>query len=251
MRQPWFYPPYQFHVGTDVGVSFFSDVNNGINPIGYHSINEDWALFAIFPFSETFDAQLEVNFNHTSKKDFNFETFVAQVRKQILDDVTGDFVSLYWGFNYRYVLKGRLSDVATPYHNISNFEITGCLGKEFTKEFKWYLRTFLWGGIGQANTGYPWARFDFNVKGKAHQNFLIGAGSEGYFGLGPTTIINVNNFGSYAHIKHQSVDLYAQFGYFSPIWGTLMFKYAMRPYARTYPDNYNAFLLTYDYPFSF
>ncbi len=251
VEEPWFCPPFQFHAGTDVEVSFFPDVYYGINPVGYSSTNVEWNLYALFPFTETFDAQAEISFMRTTKLNFNFETVVAQVRKQFLNDVEGDFVSLDAGFNYRFVPSIRLTDVATPYHNISNFELFSAIGKEFTKEFKWYLRTFLWAGVGQANRGYPWGKFNFNIRGKVHANYVVGGGVKGYFGAGPQVIVNIDKFNSYASIRHRSVDVYAQFGYISDIWGAIMFRYTNRPYARSYPEQYNAFLISYDYPFSF
>lgn len=251
IKKPWFAPPYKFRVGSDVDVSFFSDVENGFNPLGYRSTNVDWALFALIPFQETVDFQIEANFQRTSAKDFNFQTLVGQLRKQFLSDVRGDPISLCWGFNYRYVSKSRLSDVATPYHNVSNFELTAALGKEWANDFQWYLRTFLWGGAGQANVGSPWARFDFNIQGKSYGNYLIGGGAKGYFGFGGERGVNVSQFSSYARIHHQSVDVYAQFGYLSTVWGSLVFRYLYRPYARSFPDQYNAFMLSYTYPFSF
>ncbi len=251
IQEPWFYPPFQFHIGTDVGVNFFSDVNYGVNPVGYSSTNVEWNLYAIAPFTDTFDAEVELSFWRTTKLDFNLESAVLQIRKQFLNDVQGDFVSLDGGLNYRLVPKRRLSDVATPYHNISNFELFLAAGKEFSKEYKWYMRTFLWAAVGQANKGYPWGKFNFNVKGKAYANYLLGGGAEGYFGAGGEKIINVNRFNSYANIKHRSLDLYAQFGYISQVWGSIIFRYTFRPYARSFPDEYNAFLLSFDYPFSF
>ncbi len=250
-RKPWFYPPYEFHVGTNITPSFFSDVQNGYNPIGYGSTNFDWQMFLLAPFSDSFDAQIQINFFKTTMKKFNLEALAAQVRKQFFNDVQGDWISAYWGFNYRFVLKNRLSDVATTYHNISNFEIFGAIGKEFSKNYNWFCRTFLWGALGQANTGYPWGRFDFSVEGRTYTNYILGGGVEGYFGTGPQKSINVDQFNSYARIKHQSVDIYAHFGYQSKIWGILSFKYVNRPFARAFPDSYNAFMLTYDYPFSF
>lgn len=249
-HKPWFYPPYQFHVGTNINPNFFSDVQNGFNPIGYHSNNFDWVLYAIIPFTETFDFQMEVNFKKTSQKSFNFQTVVAQLRKQLLSDVRGDWFSLFWGFNYRYVERDWLFDVASPFHNISNFEVVGAIGKEFTKEFDWYCRTFLWGAVGQANTGYPWGRYDLALDFKAYKNYIFTAGSEGYFGLGPDRFVNVDEFDSWARIKHSSVDVYGEFAYKSDIWGKLSFRYVYRPWARSFPEWFNAFIISYDYPFS-
>lgn len=250
-KKPWFYPPYQFQIGTNINPNYFTNVQSGFNPLDYHSNNFDWVLYFLAPFSETFDAQIEVNFKKTTKKNFNFETVVAQIRKQLLDDIKGDWVSLYWGFNYRYVPKVRLGDVATPYHNLSNFEIVGAIGKEFAKDFQWYCRTFLWGAVGQANTGYPWGRFDFCIQGRTYGNYILSAGSKGYFGSGPEKVVNVNQFDSWARIQHQSVDVYGEFAYKSQVWGEFSFRYVYRPYARYFPEHFNAFILSYNYPFSF
>lgn len=183
-KEPWLYPPFEFHTGVDFDLSYYSNVNNGFNPLGYHSTNYDVKAHLIAPVSPVWDVELELELEQTRKYGFGFESVALQSRYQFLDDIQGDFVSLTGLFNIRVVPKQRLHDVTTPYHNLGNFELGFSVGKEFTKQFNWFLRTFLNGAIGQANKGYPWIRFMYKMEWKAVDCFVIAPFASGYFGLG-------------------------------------------------------------------
>jgi hypothetical protein len=238
-EKPWFYPPYNFHTKAAFEASFFTNVDNGFNPIGYHSTNFEAVLGFLAPISSTFDAEIEVELQSTSMTNFGFESAVLQVRKLLLNDIMGDFLSLDLGANIRAVPKQRLRDVAVPYHDLWNFELSSAIGKEFTKEEDWLWRVFVLGAVGQANRGYPWIKAMFSA-------FL-----NSYFGLGKKTLIDVRHFDGYGMYKHQSIDVGATFTVFFEVLGSLTLAYTHRFLANTYPEDYNSFLITYDLPFSF
>lgn len=250
-EQPWFYPPFNFHAKGDFDGSFFTNVNNGFNPIDYHSTNMQATVGLLAPISPSYDAEIEAQFESTSARNFGLESAAFQVRRLLLNDIIGDFVSLDTGINIRGVPKSRLRDVAVPYHDLWNFELIASLGKEFAKEDDWSWRTFVTGAVGQANRGYPWLKANFDIRAKAFKDYIFSAFLKSYFGLGPRTLIDVHHFNGYGMYRHQSVDIGATFTILFSVKGSLTLSYAHRFFAKTFPEDYNSFRLTYDLPFSF
>jgi len=248
---PWFYPPWEFHVGAEVKGNFFPNVNRGFNPIDYSSNNILAGAYVLVPFSDNWEVEAELQFERTSKTPFDFQSVALQVRNQILNDVASDWVSFSVGLNARYVPDKWLVDVAIPYHNLANFELNASLGKEFTSNFRWVYRTFVYFAVGQANRGYPWLRGSIDLCRKVHNKSIFTLFSRGYFGLGNQEGVNVDNFKSYARIKHQSVDVGLEYTYLFDIWGSLTLEYAYRVYARSFPERVNFFKVAYDIPFGF
>ena len=250
-EQPWFYPPFNFHAKGAFDGSFFTSVNNGYNPIDYHSTIFQGVLGLLAPISPKWDAEIELELESTSKLNFGFESAALQVRRLFLNDILEDIVSLDVGVNIRAVPRYRLQDVAVPYHDLWNFELSSALGKEFTKDDEWLWRTFILAAIGQANRGYPWLKANFDIRAKAFKDYMFSAFLKSYFGLGNKTLINVNDFDGYAFYQHQSIDVGATFTVLFTAMGSLTLSYTHRFYAKTYPEDFNSFRLTYDLPFSF
>lgn len=248
---PWFYEPYEFHAGGSIEGSFFSNVQNGINPIGYHSNNLLLEGYALAPISENWEIEAEVQFERTSKTSFNFLSVALQARTQLLNDIAYDWVSFAVGINARFVPDIWLKDVAIPYHNLFDFEVIGSLGKEFAENFKWKYRTYLYLAVGQANKGYPWFRGGLEFAWKVLCKSILNPFVKGYFGVGNQTLVNVDCFRSYASIRHQSIDIGLAYIYLFDIWGSLTFEYSYRVFARSFPERLNVFKLTYDIPFGF
>ena len=250
-EQPWFYPPWQFHVKGIVDVNFFQSVDNGYNPFDYHSTNEQVTLGFLVPFRKG-DFEIELELENTSKYTFGVESAAFQMRRSILDDIVGDWISFDIGGNVRAVPGQRLSDVAVPYHNLWNFEFVTALGREWSKQGEWWLRSFVSAAVGQANRGYPWFKANFDIQGKAFNAYVVEAFFRSYFGIGHYTLINVDTFNNgYGMFKHQNVDVGITFSFLFKVMGKLKFLYAHRFYARTFPTDYNEFQLSWDVPFSF
>ncbi len=250
-EKPWFYPPFNFHTKAAFDVNFFTGVDNGYNPIGYHSTNFEAVLGLLAPVSPKWDAEVEVELQSTSETSFGFESAVLQVRRLLLNDIAGDFLSFDVAANIRAVPKRRLHDVAVPYHDLWNFELSSAIGKEFTKEEEWLWRVFVLGAVGQANRGYPWIKANFDIRAKAFKDYMFSAFLNSYFGLGKKRIIDVRHFDGYGMYKHQSIDVGATFTVFFQVLGSLTFAFTHRFLANTYPEDYNSFMITYDLPFSF
>ncbi len=90
-EQPWFYPPFNFHAKGDFDGSFFTNVNNGFNPIDYHSTNMQATVGLLAPISPSYDAEIEAQFESTSARNFGLESAAFQVRRLLLNDIIGEF----------------------------------------------------------------------------------------------------------------------------------------------------------------
>ncbi len=249
-EMPWFQTPLEFVGRLVVNPSFFTNVKNGYNPTHYHSTNVLAEAALLVPILPTVDVEAEITLLRTSKYPFGFESVALQGRMLFLDDLSGDPISLDVGFNIRIVAAQRLHDVATPYHNLANFELTSAIGKEWQWRENWLARSYLVLGLGEANKGYPWTRFYLRGEVELVSQLALNAFLAGYFGLGPRNNVNVSHFSSYALIQHQNVDIGAGLSYFFKVYGELSFMYAYRLFAHAFPDKYQSFRLSYSIPFS-
>lgn len=249
LSEPWLRMPYHMAGSLTYRYQFFDNVQNGVNPYGYHSHENLARANLLVPYAADGDIELEAEFNETAKNSFNFESVGLQLRRQILNDIAGDFVSIMLGGNVRYVTGLRLHDVVTPYHNLFNFELLGALGREVSRDGDWIARFFGFGAVGFANEGSPWIRVLLDARGKFHRSYVLRLFAEGYFGLGSQVIVNVDHFDSYAKIAHQSIDVGGSYTYIFQTQGSLSIQYAYRVFARSYPEHTNLF--TFNYLFSF
>lgn len=250
-KGPWLREPWYFCAGTDLGYSYFTNVNQGYNPERYHSNNVLFDLFAILPFFPLWEGEVEIEFWQTSKRSFGWESLAGQLRYAFWDELSGDPCSFTIGGVIRGLPASRLRDVATPYHNLWNFELTGAVGKEASRGGEWIVHTYLFGAIGQANKGSPWVRALFDLRGKVFSCFELGGFIAGYFGLGRETLVDVNNFQSYARIAHRNLDVGGEVALDFATYGRVSFEYAARVYARSFPANYESFIGRYEFSFSF
>jgi|JI9StandDraft_1071089.scaffolds.fasta_scaffold19560_3 hypothetical protein len=249
-EMPWFYPPFECQFGAVVDPNFFRDVKDGFNPVRYHSNNVLAEVSLLVPITEAIDIETELTLQKSSKYSFGFESVALQGRMQFLDDLSGDPVSLDAGLNVRIVSGQRLRDVATPYHNLANFELTGAVGKEWSSKGDFVARSYLTLGVGEAIRGYPWVRFFLRGEVKPLTVLSFNGFLRGYFGTGPENHVNVSKFSSYAFIQHQNIDVGGGATWFFRLYGELSFNYAIRLFAHAFPDKYQSFCLSYTIPFS-
>lgn len=248
-ERPWIDEPFLFSFRPSVTLSYFPKLANSSDP-NFNSFNQDLNLNLGVSTMSNYDIQGEMNFFHSRMRSFNFESIAVQIRKLLLDDVTGDLVSLIAGINYRVVPHHRLKDVAMPYHFVSNFEGVVSIGKEFSKQEYWVFRLYSVLAAGIANKGSPWISGDLAFESLIQNRHQIDAQVNGYFGLGSSDFIQIDTFDGYYDIAHHSVDISAAYRYHFPVYGVLGLEGLYRVYAHAYPKNYFSLTLRYSLPFS-
>jgi hypothetical protein len=250
MEKPWISEPYSSEFFLSYAFQHYPSIANEVGV--KTSSNDNFLVSDIsFAFMDYWDLEAEIEFDETTAKNFGFESFGIQARKMLLNDLAGDLLTFSIGNNIRIVPHGRLIDPSTPYHNVFNIELNFSLGKEWNDYFDWFYRTWLLVGLGQANKGYPWIRFNYHFQGKVRDVWEWETFAIGYFGTAGKHAIDLKTFMGYYNIGHQSIDLGLGGSYLLGIWGKISLNGAYRVYAKAYPQNAITLTLSYTLPFSF
>lgn len=248
--KPWFGDVYEFDFQGVYSFSRFTKVDGASKQLKNPLNNHDFLFDLGFTPSPSFDFQVEGEFAQTTLTGFNFRSAALQGRYRLLDDIAGDPISLTFGLIFRGASPHFLHDVSTPYAAECNTELTCALGKEWSSEGMWTMRTYGLATLGQANRGYPWTRelalWELNLN-DTHRFTLFG---EGYFGFGGQQHVNVDHFDGWGKFQHQSIDLGLSYGYKFDVYGVLTGSYAYRVFAHNFPEHVNFFILSYQLPFS-
>lgn len=254
--EPWLGNVWEFEFDASYLYSRFHNVSNAVPQLTSPSNNNfvffDLGVTPLFGIDSlpTWDFQAEIEFAATPRQNFGFQSGALQARKQWLDDIMGDPVSFMTGIIARGVSHKSLRDVSCPYHSYANFELNGCIGKEWDSGADWLFRTFGFLGLGTASRGYPWIRAHLEFQGNAHDIVEYRLFAEGYFGLGNKRDVHTEAFFGWAKIHHQSIDLGLGIRYLLDVWGWLEIDYAYRVYAYSFPEHVNFAMISYHLPFS-
>jgi len=254
--EPWLGNVWQFEFRPAYTYSHFNKVENAKKPLK-HSSNDQFLRFGlgVVPMlglvsPPDWGVDLEIEFADTPRQNFGFQSAALLLRKQWLDDIVGDPISLTTGISLRGVSHKSLRDISCPYHSYANIEFNAAAGKEWSHAAFWTWRTFAFAALGMANRGYPWGRAVLSFQGNHLNHFQYELFTEGYMGFGPQRVVNINHFFGYAKIKHRSIDVGFNLRYLFDIWGSLNFTYSYRVFARSFPAHANFFTLWYQLPFS-
>lgn len=248
--KPWLGDVYAFELQSAFTYYRFHDVEGASKQL---SSPENVRVFSLdlgwTPFP-TVDVQLEGEFAKINQINWGLRSTAIQTRYQLLDDISGDPVSLTFGLNLRYAPHHFLKDVSTPYASEFNMEVTGSIGKEWAEGPDWRMRIYGLVALGMANRGYPWTRelfvWQYNLE-NTHRFTLF---AQGDFGFGKRQHVNVKHFDGWAKFQHQSLDLGLSYGYKISVYGVLSASYMRRIFAHNFPENVNFFTLSYCLPFS-
>ncbi len=247
---PWLGDQYVFDLESAFTYSRYRKVEGASKQIKGPSNDYDLLFDLGFTACPNVDFRAEIEFAETPRQPFNWRSAALQGRYQWLDDIAGDPVSVTTGFNVRAVPHHSLRDVSCPYASYANYELTVAVGKEWSKEGMWTMRTYGWTSLGIANHGLPWlqelAAYQMNWQDTHELSFY----ALGNFGLGGKQHVDVHRFNGWGEFQHQSIDLGVAYGYQFTIWGTLTAIYAYRVFAHNFPERVNFFTLAYTLPFS-
>ncbi len=249
--KPWLGEPYLFHFRPEFELGYYPSIEQPETSLDSSSTNERLGLGLGVATMSYLDLQIELDLYNSSAQNFNFQDIAFQVRKQFLDDVIGDPVSLTASLSYRIVPHWRLrKDPSVPYHYVSNFEGGVAVGKEIDCGKYWCYRWYFWGALGAANRGYLWSRLNACAAAQINNRHELALKLNSYVGFGGDRIIDVERFDGYYATKHRSIDLLLSYQYKLRIWGKLGVEGLYRLYAFSYPQYYRALILRYELPFS-
>jgi len=248
--KPWFGDLYAFDFESAFFYSRFHQVEGASvqlkSPVNNRNLFFDLGVTPL----ENFDVRLEGEFGKTDTINWALRSGALQARLGILDDISGDPFSLVAGMILRGVPHHFLKDVSTPYAAEFNAELTCAVGKEWSEEGSWTMRTFAFAAIGQANRGYPWMRERFVWQYNLYDAHRFTLFAEGEVGFGNRQHVDVRHFDGWGKFQHQSIDLGTAYGYTVSVYGTITASYAHRIFAHNFPEHVNVFMLAWSIPFS-
>ncbi len=248
--KPWMGPAYGFEFDSAFSYSRFSKVEGASKQLSAPVNNRNILLDMSFVPTAAMDLQMETEFGKTDSVNWALRSAAVQGRMQLLDDICGDPVSLTLGINLRGAPHHFLRDVSTPYAAVFNMELSCSVGKEWSENGSWTMRTYGMATVGQANQGYPWTRELFVWQKNFHDVHRFTLFADLDVGFGNKQHVNVRHFDGWGKIQHQSLDLGAGYSYKMGVYGMLTALYAYRVFAHNYPERVNFVSLAYTIPFS-
>lgn len=247
--KPWLGDAYAFNFQSAFCYSRFNKVEGASRQLSAPENNRDLSLDLGFT-TQSLDFQMEGEFGKTNNVNWALRSGALQARYQMLDDISGDPVSLTFGLILRGATHHFLRDVSTPYAAECNIELTCAVGKEWSKNGMWTMRTFGFAAVGQANRGLPWTREHLVLQYNLNDTHRFTVFADGDFGFGGRQHVNVRHFNGWGKFQHQSIDLGLAYGYKISFYGILTASYARRVFAHNFPEHVNFFTLAYCIPFS-
>jgi hypothetical protein len=250
-EKPWVGNLYECTLDAGYTYSRFTKVEGAVSQPHY-PFNDSLLFFDLgATLSQSFDLQAEVEFVRTPVQHVGWRSAALQGRYQILDDISGDPVSLLVGLSSRFVSKKSLTDVSCPYAARLDFELFASVGKEWSSQGFWISRTYAFTAIGQGTNGSPWLRADLIYEHDWANRHRLVLFTNTNWGFGGRDRICLSDFDGWGHYHHQSIDLGAGYCYVFSYWGKLRLSYAYRLYAKSFPERVQSITLSYHLPFSF
>lgn len=248
--RPWLDPLLEFYFCPTYNYNYFKRVDGADPHHSYPSSNQVISIDGRVSPMTHWDVQVEVEGTHTPRQSWGYRSAAIQGRFQWGDDIAGDPISGTLGLHVREVSSHSLADISSPYHATLNFELHSAIGKEWSQEGVWTLRTWGMVGAGMGNRGFPWIRAIGGVEKSWNHRHRLGAFGIGYIGLGNKQHIHVEHFHGWGQFQHQSVDIGFTYQYHFDIYGDLSLTYSTRIYAHVFPEFVQSVTLAYQFPFS-
>ncbi len=249
---PWFEEAYSLKIKPSYAYSTFNKIALGSNLVAYKSYNNFYSLNLLtFP-DEKWSLELEFQAFQTTQHSLNVEYARTSIRRQILDDVTGqDLVSLALGATMTTPTSDAIHDLSTFHHWYLDSEVYLVVGKERGLNEIWTERGYALFGIGSGTKGSCWLHGFIGLEKNICDKHFFKINLEYLQGLGQNNIIDPALFNGYASINHHSLDLGLGYSYDWFPYVTFSLEYFQRLYAKNFPYNAQSVVASIWIPLAF
>jgi hypothetical protein len=248
--KPWLGNQYEFTLDSRYSYSWFNRLAGGEGkyPHPFHSnlFSVDLGLSPL----DGWGTEVEVEFAQTSRQQFGKRSIGAMVRGRLLNDLTGDFISLTTGLNARVTSRKSLRDISCPSSSRFDLEVHAAFGKEWSCRENWLVRLYGITALGQGSRGLPWIKTKaaLDIRQNAISSWELYSVS--YCGFGTQRRVDPDHFRGWGPYRHSSVDVGASYSYHLPVWGRFSLDIVHRCHAYVYPARMTGFSISYHLPFS-
>lgn len=231
--QPWLGNSYEFEFRTSLIYESYSKlaVDSHLKPYSSDNVFLNASLSNATP---DFGVELEAVEVSTRQQKGKMDQLKLTGRYSWLDDLAGDSWSLIPGFSYRQAFKNSLKDISCFHHGLYEGEVFLSFGKEKSLDTYWHSRWWSLIGIGMAERGSLWLRFQLVYERCWWDKHRMRLFLHSLWG-GGNKKLSIHHFNGYGSIRHRSVDLGLRYTYSLDYFGTASLEYSYRIYAQNFP----------------
>lgn len=195
-------------------------------------------------------AAFELDLVDTQSKDYGFEAIKAACRYKLLNDLTGDPVSLTCGLKAALSTPSRVKDLSSIQHGVFETEAFLVMGREFAYHDKSYYKA--WGLIksGLASSGSPWLGLEAHFTRVFKNRHYIDLFFRAEKGLSSRKLHHAHDFHSWSRIGYTYEDIGLTYRLKEIALGSLYLEATTRLHARYYPKHAWSLQLGFVIPFS-
>lgn len=232
--QPWLGNVYEFELRSSLMYQDYTWLSTGSHLKKYSSndVFLNASLGGALP--SGFGLEAEITQARTRHQKGDIDQFKATGRYVWQDDIAGDPLSVTPGLSLIYALPYSLKDVSSFHHGRAEAELFLSIGKETPVETMWGSRWWSMLGIGMADRGFPWIRFDLSYEKRLWDRHEMQLFMYSLWGTGRKRL-HLDDFDGYGRIQHQSVDIGLRYTYLLEFFGNVSLEYSYRVHGRNFP----------------
>lgn len=232
-HDPWLGNIYEFEVRSTIFSQNYSRIDESSHLKKKHA--NDLFLNASLSNSLTdLGGEFEIIQARTRQQGGDIDHLKMTGRYVWFDDLAGDPLSVVTGLSYIQAFSHSLKDVSSFHHGLYEGELFVSLGRE--RSFKAEMESRWWSmlGLGLAERGSPWVRFQLNYERGWKIKHAFRLFLDSMWGLGGKQL-KLCDFKGYGPIAHESIDVGLRYTYLIDYYGSAMIQYYFRPYAKNFP----------------
>ncbi len=245
---PWYGSLYEVHVHGAFSADIYDSIAVKDGSFHRSSCDTFYELGVSGVPEENYAVELDFIGGKAKGKTIGWNAILLTGRKKWFNDILGDPVSFSTGITVSQVFKPGLRNLSAYYHGGIQGEVHLSFGKEKSISEFWVSRFFCMLGCGVADIGYPWLRSQTVWSHNWWNNHQFQLFLNGLWGFGPKSL-HPGHFRGYGNIHHQSIDLGLSYRYLFDIGLNVELSYSYRCFAKNCPQNVNAIMCMFEYPF--
>lgn len=245
--QPWLGNLYEFESQTTLNYQGYRRVSIGTQSKNYKAENTFIQASFVANFLDG-ALELEAIEANTKRQRGDLDHLKLTFRSVLQNDIAGDERSVTVGVSYIQAFNRSLKDFSSFHHGQEEGEFFLSIGREKAFEALWSSRWWSLLGMGIANQGSPWLRFNLAYEVRLREKHEVKFLMNSLWGMGQHKL-NLFHFKGYGSIQHQSVDVGVAYTYLLDYFGSLRLGYMYRLHARNFPLNTHQIIAQLHYQF--
>lgn len=177
------------------------DTTHGAKKLFLHSEKTVCAL-EFMPLTDL-SCSLELDLAKTQEKAYGFEALKTGVRYNVLDDLTGDLVSLTPGVSFSLSTPSRIKDLSSTERAVFEGNAFLSCGREFGYTDDGLYRAWAMALVGAGSSGSPWASGEVHLEKEISEKHTFDLFFTAEKGFSSHKLHHVHDFQSYSRLGYR------------------------------------------------